>query len=80
MNDEFYFVDQSGSCSLTGFKLQVFNRWGRLVWESNEAGEKWDGTNKSGKCDSGTYFWKLRFSNGFTSSRINESGSVTLLD
>jgi gliding motility-associated-like protein len=57
-------------------KLQVFNRWGDLVFESNDYQNDWDGTCKSGFClgsgplPEGTYFYTIEIENiqfdGFT--------------
>lgn len=37
--------------------IQVYNRWGQLVYESAEVEFKWDGKNNQGKdCPEGTYY------------------------
>ena len=36
-------------------KLTIFNRWGRIVYESNDYKNDWDG----GKLPDGTYFYVL---------------------
>ncbi len=46
------------------FQLQIFNRYGRLVWEGNQESEDWDGTaNVAGTngdlLPAGTYFYTL---------------------
>lgn len=41
-------------------EIQIYNRWGRIVWESRDAGSvEWDGTNiNNGKpCSEGTYYY-----------------------
>ncbi|MCF6130697.1 gliding motility-associated C-terminal domain-containing protein [Flavobacterium wongokense] len=45
------------------FKLEVYNRWGRLVWTGNNNTEDWDGHIKDGfsgkNATDGTYFYLL---------------------
>ncbi|HMN88578.1 MAG TPA: gliding motility-associated C-terminal domain-containing protein [Saprospiraceae bacterium] len=31
------------NCTITSFEMQVFNRWGKLVFQSNDADAGWDG-------------------------------------
>ena len=39
--------------------LFVFNRWGMLIWSSNELDGRWDGTYKGVPSPVDTYVWKL---------------------
>ena len=42
------------------FTLQIFNRWGALIFESLAQGDCWDGRTKAGNLvDAGTYFYLL---------------------
>jgi len=45
------------------FRLEVYNRWGRLVWIGNNNSENWDGHIKDGigskNAPDGTYFYLL---------------------
>ncbi|MBI1286525.1 MAG: T9SS type B sorting domain-containing protein [Flavobacteriales bacterium] len=57
------------------YELQVFNRWGALIFEST-AGQNhcWDGRTKAGKrCDEGTYYY-ISSVNGY-----KKKGYVTLI-
>lgn len=45
-----------------GFQMQIFNRWGELVFESNSPEKKWDGTTKNNHpAPMGNYIWKADF-------------------
>ena len=60
-NDSF-FIDGLRDIFLD-FKLEIYNRWGRLVWIGNQNTENWDGYVKEGlgtkNAPDGTYFYLL---------------------
>jgi len=60
------------------YKLQIYNRWGQLLFESDDVNIGWDGYYKNELCQMGVYIWKARvkFSDGSTKSFV---GDVTLL-
>ena len=42
------------------FKLEVFNRWGQLQFETNDFFKAWDGTNLNGDpVEQGTYVYRV---------------------
>lgn len=43
------------------YQLQIFNRWGQLIFETNDENEGWDGTYEGGKCLPGVYIYKLSY-------------------
>ncbi len=44
------------------YSLQVFDRWGELIFETKNIYQGWDGTYRNSQCQDGTYVWKLTFS------------------
>jgi gliding motility-associated-like protein len=61
--------------------VQIFNRWGGLVWEHSGAyqGNEWDGTNTKGKSvPSGTYFYIIKYSDSDSGTKTL-TGHVTIL-
>jgi gliding motility-associated-like protein len=44
------------------FNMKIFNRWGELIFESNNPDNKWDGTTKNNQpAPVGNYIWKADF-------------------
>ncbi len=39
--------------------LEIYDRWGELIFQTNEMNDFWDGTFKGSKVDNGTYFYVL---------------------
>lgn len=59
-------------------QMSIFNRWGQLVFETNEVNKGWDGLNLNGSsAPDGTYFYAaiLEYLNG---SKQELKGSLTL--
>lgn len=74
VNDRFLV---KGRC-VTHAWIKVMNRWGEMVFNSNEAGDTWDGTFKGAKQNPGVFFYivELQLLDG---RRLTLSGDVTLL-
>lgn len=65
--------------NITDYKLQIFNRWGVLIYESHDIHKGWDGYFGNGKLAlQGVYVWKVtgQFADG---SYFNKVGDVTFL-
>jgi PKD repeat protein len=65
--------------NIEDYKLQIFNRWGVLVYESNDLYKGWDGYWKDGKlAQQGVYVWRVegRYTNGEFFVKV---GDVTFL-
>jgi len=64
------------------YNLYIYNRWGELVFETNDINILWDGTSISSKnmCPQGVYTWVVLLRNhGGTQHLFRFTGSVTLL-
>jgi len=64
------------------YNLQIFNRWGEVIFESNNTSIGWDGTygvsgNKS--VQEGVYIWKVEFKKEKSKDRMKVSGHVNLI-
>jgi gliding motility-associated-like protein len=55
LNDELCVL---GGCIQT-MTIQVFNRWGELIFESNQPDNCWNGSFRDQKVNTGTYIYKL---------------------
>jgi gliding motility-associated-like protein len=54
VNDAFQVFTQRPPGS---FHLQVYNRWGELVFESQDEGQGWDGVHRGKPAPAGVYLW-----------------------
>jgi len=64
------------------FNLLIFNRWGDIVFESNDASIGWDGTygaESNRIVRDGTYVWKIEFKETMSDKRHTHTGHVNVL-
>lgn len=77
INDVFLPVN---TCGFSEFRLSVFNRWGQLVFFSDQPGSGWDGTFDGEQVPSDVYVFVLDFrANAPGATAMRRKGSVTLL-
>lgn len=74
INDEFGAVGMN----LENYNLQIYDRWGEKVFESNQPDFKWDGTVSGSAPQSGVYLYQFQAKDIETGRVISTSGSVTL--
>ena len=70
------FIPQLG-CS-DDFEFWVMNRWGEVIFYSNDINVGWDGTYNKQRCPLGVYTWKARY-NGAKTNEI-KLGEVHLIN
>jgi gliding motility-associated-like protein len=64
---------------INGFKFLIFNRWGNIVWESEDPNGKWDGTYQGKLCTDGVYIWTLVFNVFGDDGKITDHGHLTII-
>lgn len=60
------------------FWMQIFNKWGQLIFNSNDISKKWDGTFKGKEMPNGAYLWMLNYVNR-KGKKIYDQGTVLLI-
>jgi gliding motility-associated-like protein len=58
LNDVFRPVLQ---CPAESYSLKIFNRWGQMIFETDEPSEGWDGTDNGKFVEHGTYAWTIYY-------------------
>lgn len=78
-NDEFGIIGQFKFVS--EFEFWIFDRWGNVVFHTQDYHEKWDGTGKDNNkiLSNETYIYKARIKEGNNDEPIIMKGSVLLL-
>ncbi|MES2131390.1 MAG: PKD domain-containing protein [Bacteroidota bacterium] len=75
LDNDIFFPYTSG---VVEYKFQTFNRWGELIFETEDIKQGWDGYYRGKICQVGVYIWKayVKLNNGKV---FNKTGDVTLL-
>lgn len=60
------------------FSFMIYNRYGQMIFETNNTGKGWDGTYLSAPQSTGAYTWIIRITNR-DGSREQQSGTVLLV-
>ncbi|WP_343634759.1 PKD domain-containing protein [Fluviicola sp.] len=61
------------------FNLKVFNRWGEVVWESNDPAGRWDGTYQGMIVPNGQYTWILETKELVSDKKYTFNGYINVL-
>jgi gliding motility-associated-like protein len=74
--NEFFFAQ---GVNIRDFKMEIYNRWGELIFTSNSLSESWDGTYAGLPCPDGVYTWKIEYGDLLSDMRYRLVGHVNLL-
>ncbi len=73
--NDFFTIKGTGIASAT---LYIFNRWGELLYETNDLTKGWDGTYQGQDVELGIYVWKAVII-GHNGKKVEKTGLVNLL-
>lgn len=64
---------------VTDFNLLIFNRWGEIIWESNDPSATWDGTYNGKIISQGTYSWIVRAKDLLNDGKYEFNGFINII-
>ena len=68
------------NCLMQTYRLNIFNRWGQLVYSSAKVGEAWDGTYSGVPAEAGVYFYYLEATPVIRNiGKITKKGDISLI-
>lgn len=65
--------------NIRDFQLEIFNRWGELIYSGDALSQMWDGTYVGLPCPDGVYTWKIEYGEMISDERHQIVGHVNLL-
>ena len=74
-NDYFTFQGQG----VENYSLEIYNRWGQLVFQANELTDQWNGNYRGNPAPLGTYVYQVKATNVTGENIIVKKGSVVLI-
>ena len=75
INDYFNIVGQG----LTDYIIEIYNRWGQMVFKSTTLDNQWDGKFQQKNSPPGTYVYKIKTTDFGTELKLIKSGTVSLV-
>ncbi|MBK6633553.1 MAG: gliding motility-associated C-terminal domain-containing protein [Chitinophagaceae bacterium] len=75
VNETFGVID---NVAVQYFSMQIYNKWGQLIFISNDIAKKWDGTYKGKQVPNGAYIWMMTYVNR-SGRKFYEQGTVMLI-
>jgi len=63
---------------VTEYEFEVYDRWGQIVYKTNNTKEGWDGRLKGHPSPDGVYIWRIKYINHLEIGEIHQ-GSFSLL-
>lgn len=75
INNEFFIPVGYG---ISEIKLTIFDRWGHVIFKSNDETIGWDGKNKGQICEQGVYIYQAEIK-AMSGATVKKTGHVTLL-
>lgn len=76
-----YFRPIGPSDAVVDYTLSIFNKWGQMVWTTNNFSDKWDGKVGSTIAPTGLYNWRMSFNvagNTMNEGMIKLNGTLML--
>ena len=67
------------ACEMTNFELDIYNRYGELVFRSFNTDEAWDGRFRGTKMPAGAYVWTAKYFSTETKQPVLRKGTVLLI-
>ena len=77
-NDKF---DLNQFANVKDFHIEIFNRWGKKVFESSDLSNQWDGKINGNPADEGVYYWMATYTSLCTPNgeSVQNTGFVQVL-
>jgi gliding motility-associated-like protein len=69
----------SGGLVEDSYRLDIFNRWGEVIFTTEDFSQGWDGTFNGNKVQSGTYTFKIKLRDTETKIFQYYVGHINLL-
>lgn len=74
LNDEFLIK----GVGVRAFEMSIFDRWGTLMFQTDNITNGWDGTYKGEKTPGGVYIYKVK-AESFNNDKFKETGKLTII-
>jgi len=67
-----------GIYNTSEYDMQIYNRWGEIIFQTNNINQGWDGTFRGKTVENGIYIYRI-FYRGFNQKQYNYKGNLQLI-
>ena len=78
-NNDYYHPRFINGCSVNDYSFIIIDRWGEVVFQSNDQNAKWDGKLNNTPAELGVYMYYLKYSSGINNKKYTYKGDITLV-
>jgi gliding motility-associated-like protein len=70
---------QASTIGIVELKIEIYNRWGELLFIANDVNFSWDGTYGNGYIQDGTYIWVIEYRTVHDIETKTKTGHINVL-
>jgi gliding motility-associated-like protein len=74
-NNDFFTIEGDG---MTNFSIKIFNRWGELIFESDDQNVSWNGNHSGKSASKGVFAYTLTYNDNSGTPQV-VSGNITVI-
>lgn len=78
-NNNLFFPVFSSPGLVDEYYIEIYNRWGELIFESDDIYQKWPGTYRGVLVQDGVYVWRIKYSDVYSDFLTEKKGHVTVV-
>lgn len=67
-------------CDLTNYQLFIYNRWGELLYQTDDVNSPWNGQGSNGPLPIGTYVYTIQYQPSGTSRFEQLKGTISIVN
>jgi gliding motility-associated-like protein len=67
------------TAAVGNYLLRIYNRWGQLIFQSNDPNRKWDGTVHGKRSGSQSFVWFASYTLTATQIKKQQKGTITVI-
>ena len=74
--NDFFKISGQG---ILDFQIEIYNRWGQMVYKSDDLSKGWNGTFKGKNLPTGSYVYKIKTIKNGNGEELVKTGTVALI-
>jgi gliding motility-associated-like protein len=77
--NDIFRIKTDPDCSVQQFAMNIYDRWGKLVFRTNSVSSGWDGNMQGVPVETGIYMYEIQAKSGTKAQPERYKGDITLI-